>query len=52
MDPGMELLHDGPRSVARHDFEKNWNRPCITGFFRFPNGPWIVGWREYYLTKA
>jgi len=46
MDPGMELLRDGPRSVACHDFEKNRNRPCILEFFRFTNESWIVGWKE------
>ena len=30
---------------------KNKNRPCISGFFRFPNGPWMVGWREYIVTQ-
>jgi len=36
------------RSIARRAlWRKNENRPGIDGFFRFPNGPWIVEWREY-----
>ena len=25
------------------NYEENRNRPCIDGFFRFPNGPYIDG---------
>ena len=28
---------------------KTGNRPCIDGFFKFANGSWIDGWREYLL---
>ena len=43
---------DGSKASCAKESEKNRNRPCIDGFFRFSNGPWIVGWREYKPVRA